>query len=193
LGLSARPPLRTTSNLPVTVKILDGIQNIVPYGVGSDTQNRSSNLVDAYKRNELDRDSGIGIFALSAIIVDKAEPSEALKANVAWALGLKNPTYLVSSLQLDAFRSGKPIKQEVDVKGEKGAYFAHQELSVAAGSERSWMIIANVNQNHAAVARLQQALQNPEKLAEEVRQDIALGTERLVALCAAARRDSTDR
>jgi hypothetical protein len=170
----------------VTVKILDGIQNIVPYGVGSDTQNRSSNLVDAYKRNELDRDSGIGIFALSAIIVDKAEPSEALKANVAWALGLKNPTYLVSSLQLDAFRSGKPIKQEVDVKGEKGAYFAHQELSVAAGSERSWMIIANVNQNHAAVARLQQALQNPEKLAEEVRQDIALGTERLVALCAAA-------
>jgi hypothetical protein len=104
----------------VTVKILDGIQNIVPYGVGSDTQNRSSNLVDAYKRNELDRDSGIGIFALSAIIVDKAEPSEALKANVAWALGLKNPTYLVSSLQLDAFRSGKPIKQEVDVKGEKG-------------------------------------------------------------------------
>jgi hypothetical protein len=33
----------------------------------------------------------LGIYALSAIIVDKAEPSEALKANVAWSLGLEKP------------------------------------------------------------------------------------------------------
>ena len=34
---------------------MDGIQNILPYGVGSDLQNASSNLVDAYKRNELEK------------------------------------------------------------------------------------------------------------------------------------------
>ena len=37
------------------------------HGVGSDIQNQSSNLVDAYKRTELDESSGLGIFALSAI------------------------------------------------------------------------------------------------------------------------------
>ena len=69
----------------------------------------SSNLVDAYKKCELEADAGLGIFALSAIIVDKAEPSEALKANIVWSFGIDNPTYLLSSLQLDNFRKGKPI------------------------------------------------------------------------------------
>jgi hypothetical protein len=38
----------------------------------------TSNLVDAYKEVSY-TESGLGIYALSAIIVDKAEPSEALK------------------------------------------------------------------------------------------------------------------
>jgi hypothetical protein len=70
------------------VNLLDGLQNIMPYGVPSALQATTSNLVDAYKRSELEPEAGIGIFALSAIIVDKAEPSEALKANVAWHIGL---------------------------------------------------------------------------------------------------------
>jgi hypothetical protein len=57
------------------IDLIDGIQNIMPYGVSSDLQNAASNLVDAYKRSELHQKSGLGIFALSAIIVDKAEPS----------------------------------------------------------------------------------------------------------------------
>ena len=48
--------------------------------------------------------------------MDRAEPSEALKANIAWSVGLENPTYLLSSTQLDAFRKGKSITEEVDIK-----------------------------------------------------------------------------
>ena len=62
--------------------VIDGIQNILPANVDKDLQVQSSNLVDAYKRNELDAQSGMGIYALSAIPVDKAEPSESLKANI---------------------------------------------------------------------------------------------------------------
>ncbi|MCK6694372.1 MAG: hypothetical protein L6Q97_20000, partial [Thermoanaerobaculia bacterium] len=81
---------RLINNGPAEVHIalLDGIQNILPYGVPSSLQNSASNLVDAYKRSELEQATGLAIYALSAIIVDKAEPSEALKANVAWSLGL---------------------------------------------------------------------------------------------------------
>ena len=98
-----------------SISVVDGIQNILPYGVGSDLQNQSSNLVDAYKRSELQESTGLGIYALSAIIVDKAEPSEALKANVVWSIGLDNPKYLVSSLQLKAFRNRKNLHQEIDI------------------------------------------------------------------------------
>ena len=110
------------------ITLLDGMQNIMPHGVGADLQTTTSNLVDAYKRNEIVPESGLGIFALSAIIVDKAEPSEALKANIAWSIGLDKPTYLLSSLQLPAFRKQQKLQPETDVKGEKGAYFVSTDL-----------------------------------------------------------------
>ena len=83
------------------LKVLDGIENIIPYGVEPNLQQAASNLVDAYKKSELIAASGLGIFTLSAVIVDRAEPSEALKANVAWSLGLENSKFLVSSRSVE--------------------------------------------------------------------------------------------
>ena len=185
-GFVRKSRLRNLAPNAVQIDLLDGIQNILPYGVPSSLQNSASNLVDAYKRSELDAATGLGIFALSAIIVDKAEPSEALKANVVWSLGLENPTYLLSSLQLGAFRKGQPIRQETDVKAEKGAYFLHQSINLPAQAEKAWMIVANVNQSHTAVARLQHSLKQEDKLQQLLEDDIAAGTRRLMALNAAA-------
>ncbi|MCE7921597.1 MAG: hypothetical protein DYG98_00915 [Haliscomenobacteraceae bacterium CHB4] len=168
------------------VAVLDGMQNIVPYGVGSELQNRVSNLTDAYKRSELERESGLGIFALSAIIVDKAEPSEALKATVAFSTGLENPRYLLSSLQLKKFRAGRSIEMETDIKGEKGAYFVHAALELPPHAEKEWMLAADVNQSHAAIIRLMDAIKNDRDLGRRIREDIDLGTENLVKLTAAA-------
>jgi hypothetical protein len=169
-----------------TVSLLDGIQNVMPYGVASAVQSASSNLVDAYKRTELEPETGLGIFALSAIIVDKAEPSEALKANLAWSVGLSEVKYLLSSRQLDAFRAGEAVQQETDVKAEKGAYFVQTKLELSAGAEREWMIIADVNKNHSAVAQLLKRIRETKDLAEKVQADIEQGTRQLVALNAAA-------
>ena len=110
-GFVKKSTLINNSNKSIQLTVLDGVQNILPYGLASDFQNSSSNLVDAYKKCELETDTGLGIFALSAIIVDKAEPSEALKANIVWSFGIDNPTYLLSSLQLDNFRKGKQLQQ----------------------------------------------------------------------------------
>ena len=82
-------------------------------------QNTYSNLVDAYKKNELDQDTGIGIYSLSEVIVDRAEPSEALKANLAWSLGLESPSHLITSTQVEAFRKGESITDEIDVRAER--------------------------------------------------------------------------
>ena len=168
------------------INILDGIQNVLPQGVNSDLQATTSNLVDAYKRNELHLESGLGIFALSAIIVDKAEPSEALKANIVWSLGLDKPTYLLSSLQLSAFRKFQDIHQETDIKGEKGAYFISTKLVLEKNASKSWKIIANVNQNQAQVIQIADAISNDVTLENQIIQDIDLGTQNLIALNATA-------
>ena len=49
-GFVKKSKLINTSKESVRVTLLDGIQNIMPASIGSDIQNQSSNLVDAYKR-----------------------------------------------------------------------------------------------------------------------------------------------
>ena len=185
-GFVKKSVLINTSDNDKKVEILDGFQNIVPYGVPSDTQNRVSNLVDAYKRSELVEDCGLGIFALSAIIVDKAEPSEALKANIAWSAGLENPKYLVSSTQLDQFREGNALSQENDIKAEKGAYFVNQKLNLTANSEKQWIIVGNVNQDHSAIVALTKEIKTDASIVEKIAQDIKAGSINLVKLNAGA-------
>lgn len=185
-GFVRKSTLTNNSTDEVSISLLDGIQNIIPYGVESATQNGLSNLVDAYKRNELEQETGLGIYALSAIIVDKAEPSEALKANIAWSLGFKNPKFLVSSLQVKNFRKKKPVQEETDVKAEKGAYFINANIVLPTKGEKRWMIVANVNQNHAAVAQISETIKSEKKLEALINQDIERGTQQLIELNAGA-------
>jgi len=170
----------------VNVSLVDGIQNIIPYGVGSALQNQRSNLVDAYKRSELEKESKVGIFALSAIIVDKAEPSEALKSTVAWSIGLDNATYLLSSLQLDGFRKGLPIKEEEDIKAEKGAYLIHSSILLESKSKKEWTTVADVNQSASQIMGIAKALKTDKHLVFRIKEDIDSGTNQLIRLNAAA-------
>lgn len=185
-GFVRRAVLENTSGSDCRVTILDGIQNIMPHGVPSDVQRGTSNLVDAYKRNELEPKSGLGIYALSAIIVDKAEPSEALKANVAWSYGLEGGKHLVSSLQLGAFRAKAEIQEERDVKGERGAYFVSKTIDLAGQASQKWAIVANVNQSQAQVISLAQTILEDKTLAQQLQADIDEGTAQLVHLVASA-------
>jgi hypothetical protein len=185
-GFVRKATLINNSDLDLDISILDGFQDILPYGVSSDLQGIRSNLVDAYKKCELEVDSGLGIYALSAIIVDKAEPSEALKANVVWSRGLENPTYLLSSLQLNNFRRGMKLEQEVDMKAEKGAYFLNANINLPANQEKRWLQVVNVNQTVSDVTYISEMIKNNASLDELLQVSIEEGTKKLVKLAAAS-------
>jgi len=170
----------------VTLSLLDGIQNLLPHGVEQAVQSGSSNLVDAYKECELETDSGVGIYSLSAIIVDRAEPSEALKANVVWSLGLDHAIILLSSSQLDNFRRGGVLNQEEDVKAEKGAYFLHDEISLSAKEQKNWLIVADVNQSISDIIKIKERLKSKENLLDQINKDIEAGSMHLLELVGAA-------
>ncbi|WP_299242654.1 hypothetical protein [uncultured Aquimarina sp.] len=185
-GFVRKSRLTNNSNEVIDVEILDGLQNIMPYGVNTDLQGIRSNLVDAYKRSELIQDSKLGIYALSAIIVDRAEPSEALKANIIWSKGLENSKYLLSTLQLNDYRNGIDTYEEVDIKAEKGAYFVNCNISLQPTETKNWIVVANVNQGPSQVIRISEKLKNDNNLIEKVNNDIQLGTECLINLVAAS-------
>ena len=185
-GFVKKSTLINHSETTIFVDVLDGLQNILPYGVSSDLQNRASNLVDAYKKSELQQDTGLGIYALSAKIVDKAEPSEALKANIVWSLGLKDATHLISSLQLDLFREGHSVKEELDIKAEKGAYFLVSNATLNANSEKNWLFVANVNQSISTINHISKSIKTQSDLTQIIQNDIDLGTKNLITLTTAS-------
>ncbi|PWH83937.1 hypothetical protein DIS18_05125 [Algibacter marinivivus] len=185
-GFVKSSTLINNSDDKVEVLVLDGLQNILPATVTSDLQNGRSNLVDAYKKSELQEDVGLGIYALSAVIVDKAEPSEALKSNIVWSSGLNNPTYLISSLQLDNFRRGLNISQEADMKAEKGAYFISSTIQLNVKAEENWMFVANVNQSISDVVYISEIIKKESDLEGLVQKDIDFGTRNLIDLTGAS-------
>jgi hypothetical protein len=185
-GFVKTSKLTNASTSEVAISLIDGIQNIIPSGVGSALQSKTSNLVDAYKRSELEQESGIGIFSLSAIIVDKAEPSEALKANIAWSVGMDNAKHLLSSSQLVNFRNGLPIKEETDIKAEKGAYFVYGEALLESKSKKEWMIVADVNKNASQIIAIAKAINTDKHLGFRIKEDIESGTKQLIQLNACA-------
>ncbi len=135
------------------IDLLDGLQNLLPYGATTVLQTTMSSLLHAYKRNELEPETGLGIFALSATLTDRAEPSESLKATVAWQVGLDNPVYLLCTEQMDGFRYGRSLTPEQDICGKAGAYLVSSTFALASGQQKQWHIVADVNQDSAAVTQ----------------------------------------
>lgn len=165
---------------PCDVEILDGIQNILPANVSSQTQNVYSCLLDAYKRSELDEETNLGLFGLNSRLTDLAEPSESLAVNVVYQVGLEPQHVLLSSNQLSKFRFGGGLETETEIRGERGAYFAHAHLRLEAAQVASWYMVADVDQDHASLARLRDFLKLPlDARWQALEQDVELSTRNL--------------
>ena len=87
------------------IRILDGMQNILPPGLEYRFQQRFSNLGDAYKKSEFvaleeGEAAGLALFFLNSVPSDRAEPSEGLRATTVFQLGLSASRHLLCNSQL---------------------------------------------------------------------------------------------
>ena len=177
-GFVRKTMLSNRGKKAVRCRFIDGLQNLMPANVERGMQNEFSTLVDAYKKSELLPQSGIGIYALSSVPVDRAEPSESLTANTVWSMGLDEPVYLLSVQQLERFRRGESIEQEADVRGVRGAYLVQSEASLAGGGSKEWFLVAEVGQDACAIAELE----SKRATETELLADVEKGTESLRAI-----------
>ncbi|MFO1476749.1 MAG: hypothetical protein U1F98_08870 [Verrucomicrobiota bacterium] len=171
-GFIRRCRLSNHGPQPIEIRILDGLRNLMPCGIGSQFQLEKSTLIDAYKRNELLAATGLGLFRLSSIPVDRPEPAEALKTTVAWNLGLPRRNILICSRQLDRFRQDQPLSTETDIRAERGAYLVESTFPLAPGNTRDWLTAADVGIGPSALADLEHRLSNPAAMRRAVDQDV---------------------
>ncbi|MCC5895211.1 MAG: hypothetical protein JJU16_07075 [Alkalibacterium sp.] len=178
-GFIKSSSLVNLSENDVEIRVLDGIRNILPYGVNTLLQTTKSTLVDGYKRCELDKGSSLGIYTLSSILTDKAEPSESLKATTVWSKGLDDPRYLLSEKQIKAFSQNKDIQTEDDIKGRRGSYYVVDSVTLETKQTKNWCIAAELNQSASKIEHLRKTLSKSEALKDEVKADISKGTQTL--------------
>jgi len=185
-GFIKKSEITNQSDASLKVELLDGITNILPAGVYYSFQNEYSNLLDGYKKNELQDDTGLGLFMLSAIPVDKAEPSESLNSTTVWCTGLSGHKTLLSNQQLDNFKNGLAVTTETDVKAQRGSYFVGVTLELRAQDTKQWMTVAEINQSTTDVANLNNLIRENNNLDELIDKDIHKGTENLIKVVASA-------
>ncbi|RPI23343.1 MAG: hypothetical protein EHM61_19975 [Acidobacteria bacterium] len=185
-GFVRKSVLTNLSQGPVAVELLDGLQNLLPHDVDRMMQADKSCLLDAYKKSELVPATGLGVYRLNSIPVDRSEPSESLKANTVWSQGDDIQRRLLSSVQLPQFRKGCPVTEEHDVRGKRGAYFVNIATRLPAQGKRSWYIVADVNQTASRIAEINHKLSSTRDLPSEIEADAAAGTTSLRKVVASA-------
>jgi hypothetical protein len=185
-GFIRRCEIVNLGSTPIQVEVADGLQNLLPSGIGNKFQLRFSNLGDAYKKSERLPETGLGLFYLSSIPTDRAEPSEGLRTTVAWQHGLTQPRIALSNESLENFRCGKGLSDEYDVRGKRGAYFVSTKLHLLPGQPVRWALIADVNYDHSDVARLESRLIEGQAIDDALDRDVQANEQRLIQILAAS-------
>jgi len=164
---------------PITVRLLDGLQNLLPADIDEQMQLGFSCLLDAYKKNELVGRGPLALYTLAAQVIDRAEPRESLHATTVWSHGLPGATVHLSAEQIACFPHGNLPVPEREVRGRRGAYLLDATIELLPGEKKRWLMVADVAQSQRAVSALLARLDRPQELVHDVHEDIAGGSERL--------------
>ncbi len=184
-GFVKNSKIRNFGSTGLNVTVLDGLRNLLPFGVTRALQVEMSTLLDAYKQAEAFQDQTAAAYTMSSILTDQAEPSEALKATVVWSTGLENPKVLLSEDQVDNFCGGLPLAGEVTSRGKRGAFFVQSRFDIPSDREKSWHILADINQGPSEISTLLDGIGRGIS-AVTIQRDIEAGSQRLTKLVGSA-------
>ena len=136
-GWVRRATLENLNAEAVKIDLKDSLLNVLPAGVERKTQNEFSTLVDGYKKTELVPGTSLALFRMEAILVDRAEPSESLRCNTVYCLGLSRASF-----------------DETPSKGVRGAFVAKAHFELKAGQSKTWYKVCDVSQDAVDVHHL---------------------------------------
>jgi hypothetical protein len=187
-GFVRRMELLNVSGESRHIRVLDGLRNLLPSGLGQRFQNEFSILGDAYKQAELDLESGLATYHLSSRPTDLAEPLEALLANVAWQAGLPAETVLLSEEGQEGFSKGIPLQTETALRGRRGAYLGIRHLELQPGADPTiWYTCADVDKDVVATEALAAELRaHGTAIVHRIEADCLATEQRLCQMLAAA-------
>ncbi len=149
----------------VAVRLLDGLRNLLPSGVALGLLQQAGCLVDTYKRADLDPETGLGIYSLTARVSDRPEPAEELRATTVWSAGLPGARVALSARAIGEFRRDLPPRAERVRTGGRGHYLVTATARLEPGEQIEWLLAADTRRSHVQIARLRERLRRPAEIA----------------------------
>lgn len=162
-GWVRRAELENVRKEPVRIELTDMLQNVLPAGVERKTQNEFSTLVDGYKKTELVPGTSLALFRMEAILVDRAEPSEALTCNTIYTLGLPHADYT-----------------QTESKGVRANYVAKSRFTLQGRNRQAWYNVLDVSQDAVAVHELMHFIARTKAAIKQIDQAIIDSTKALL-------------
>ncbi len=145
--------LQNLSAETISVQMLDGLNDILPYGVNSSLQANSSTLVDAYKAAELQGEK-LAIYSLTSTINDTPNPLEMLRANIAYSTAKNAKIYLNNNV-ITKFINGEKLDITPDSYGKKCGYFAVLEKVLKGNDKLEHSFVLDSGYDHVKLADIE--------------------------------------
>ena len=168
------------------ITLVDGLQNILPSGAPKNEVLSNGALVDAYKWNERLKDSTIALFTMYARLSDRAEPAESLLSTVVFSLDDDAHQIWLSSRQLNDFRQGRVVEDEMLTRGVRGSFLIEKSITLAANVSNEWMMVADIDKTQSDVTALRDTLKNSDALRQAILESVAANQQDLRNLMAAS-------
>ncbi len=181
-GLVKTSILTNLTDEDVAMTVLDGIGNILPYGVNGLLQASKSTLVDAYKAAEL-VDEQMAVYSLTTQINDAPNPIEVLKANVAYTTLEGASVYLDSSI-VRAFYNDQVDTVNQACYGAKCGYYILSDITLEGQASTRYQTVLDVGYDHSRLTTLRKFIAS--KAFSRIDADIKAGYEHLKAIVGGA-------
>jgi len=159
--------LKTTS-----VKITDGLRNIMPPSIALRTQQEMSNLANAYKVSEYIPESQCALYYLNALIMDRPEPGESLATTLAWS-DLDLPFKIsLNETVLDSFFKTGLFNDVHLLKGKSGSFLINFSLSLNKSESKTWNIVCDTNKSHRTTSKIIKTIKESSNISHLIKDDI---------------------
>ena len=187
-GFVRKVKLSNESDELRTMRMVDGLDNLLPSGVDSRMQLQYSCLADAYKVSELECGGSLLVHRLAAGITDEPIPLESMHATTVWTRGLGSGPCYMARRDAEEFLRGHipPPAPPNSLRAKRGAMFLARDLSLKPGESVEWLMVAEIDQSQAQVSELIHRLSDPASLEADVLADIEKGRDRLKKLVSSA-------
>ncbi len=161
----------------IKIEVLDGLMNIMPYGVNADLQANSSTLVDAYKAAELEGDN-LAIYSLTTTINDTPSAVEMLKANVTYNT-LENRKVFLNTDVISKFINNENLENlSPESYGKKCGYFLVSSFDLE--KEKEYSFILDNGYDHSKIEEILDYVKSEDF--SDIYLDIKKGTDDLVKI-----------